>query len=277
MRDAKKIGLSVLNALDGFFIRNLARLGALTLVGMTILHGATRSGAFEDENSPWFSLPGRVASVVGLAADDIQISGLSQHDASEVLSVLAIRPGKPMLGFDANVARKTLATLPWLESASVAREYPNVLKISIRERVAVAIWQHSGATDLIDASGVTMGQPGLVATRQLPLVTGEGANLSVADFINLMSAFPELTKKVSAAARVGMRRWTLYLDNGVKVALPEQGAPEALKTAWGLDQSQGLFEKGISMIDMRVPGQMTVQVAVADASGSPLPASGVKQ
>lgn len=262
--------------LNGWFVRWTSRLGALALVGMTIVHGAQRSGAFEDENSPWNSMPGRVASFVGLAADDIQISGLTQHEATEVLSVLAIKPGNPMLGFDANVARKTLATLPWVESSSVSREYPNVLKISVKERVAVAIWQHESGTDLIDASGVPMGQPGFMAARQLPLVTGEGANLSVADFINLISAFPDLSKRLSAAARVGGRRWTLYLDNGVKLALPEQNASEALKTAWGFEQSQAIFDKGISMVDMRVPGRMTVAVAVADASeGSP--SNGVKQ
>jgi len=276
MRDVKKVASATLDVLDGWFVRWTSRLGALALVGATILHGAQRSGAFEDPNSPWSTLPGRIASVVGLAADDIQISGLSQHEATEVLGVLDIKPGSPMLGFDANVARKTLATLPWIESSSVAREYPNVLKISVKERVAVAIWQHDGATDLIDASGVPMGQPGFMAARQLPLVTGEGANLSVAGFINLISAFPDLSKRLSAAARVGGRRWTLYLDNGVKLALPELDAPAALKTAWDLEQSESLFDKGISMVDMRVPGRMTVAIAVADASGA-LPPGGVKQ
>ena len=276
MKRFGKFAASAVDLLNGWFVRWLARVGTVAMMTLTVWHGANRSGAFEDENGPWSNLPGRIASVVGLAADDIQISGLSQHDASEVLAVLDMKPGKSMLGFDANVARKTLATLPWIDSSSVAREYPNVLKINIKERVAVAIWQHQGAAELIDASGVPMGQPGFIAARQLPLVTGEGANLCVADFINLMSAFPDLSKRVSAAARVGGRRWTLYLDNGVKLALPELNAPAALKTVWDLEQSQALFDKGISMVDMRVPGRMTVAVAVADASEAKASA-GVKQ
>jgi cell division septal protein FtsQ len=34
-----------------------------------------------------------------------------------------------------------------------------------------------------------------------------------------------------------------------------------LKTVWDLEQQQSIFEKGISMIDMRIPNQMIVQLA----------------
>ena len=44
--------------------------------------------------------------------------------------------------------------------------------------------------------------------------------MSVADLINQLSAYPDIMLQVKAAARVGSRRWTLYLDNGITVQLP---------------------------------------------------------
>jgi cell division protein FtsQ len=268
MKRKKSQGIAVAIAtLDNWQLRLAARACAIAMVGFTVIHGAARSGAFDDESNPWSKLPGRVASVVGLAADEIEINGIGQHDPQEVLAAVDVKPGASLLGFDASLARKRLETLPWLESASVAREYPNMLKIKIKERVAVAIWQHAGNYDLIDANGVTMGQPSVSVIRKLPLVTGDGANTAVADYINQMSAIAGLSQHVSAAARVGGRRWTLYLDSGIKVALPEQGVEQALKQVWDLDQSQAILSKGISMVDMRVPGRMTLQVAAAEDAG----------
>jgi len=254
------------NTLDSGTVRLAARLGAVMLVATTVLHGAARSSAFEDDRSPWSKLPGRLASSIGLAADDIQVAGLEQHDVSEVLQALDLKPGKSLIGFDTNMARRTLETLPWLRSAGVAREYPNLLKINLTERRGIALWQHGPDIDLIDETGAAMGKPHYVVAGQLPMVTGEGANTAAAELINQMSAIPGLSNRVHAAARVGDRRWTLFLDNGVKLALPEKGAADAMKLAWNLDQTQGLWSKGISVIDLRLSGQLAVQVAAAQAA-----------
>ena len=259
-----------ISVLDSRMLRFAALNFSCAAVAITVLHGASRSGAFENEASEWSKLPGRLASIVGLAADHIQIGGLAQHDPEEILAALNLRPGKPIIGFDANAARKTLESIPWVKAASVEREYPNMLKINVRERQAIALWQKDQVVNLIDDQGVAMGQPRFLLANHLPLVTGDGANVAAAELINDLSAIPELEMRVTGAARVGKRRWTLYLDNGVKLALPEQGVPEALRLVSGLEQSQSILSKGITMLDMRVPGRMTVQVAEAEAGDGAL-------
>jgi cell division protein FtsQ len=122
-----------------------------------------------------------------------------------------------------------------------------------------------------------MGQPRFLLANHLPLVTGDGANTAAAELVNDLSAIPALQQHVTGAARVGKRRWTLYLDNGVKLALPEQGVPEALNLVGRLDRDQAILSKGISMLDMRVPGRMTVQVAEAgDGSVTEAPTAAKK-
>ena len=252
-----------ISVFDSRLLRAATLALSCTAVAITLVHGASRSGAFDNETSPWSKLPVRLASIVGLAADHIQISGLAQHDPEEILAALDLRPGKSIIGFDASAARKALESIPWVKSAGVEREYPNTLKINVAERTAIALWQMNQQVTLIDDQGVAMGQPRFLLANHLPLVTGDGANTAAAELVNDLSAIPALQQHVTGAARVGKRRWTLYLDNGVKLALPEQGVPEALNLVGRLDRDQAILSKGISMLDMRVPGRMTVQVAEA--------------
>ena len=69
---------------------------------------------------------------------------------------------------------------------------------------------------------------------------------------------------MKAAARLGDRRWNLYLDNGVKVLLPETNVADALARVQQLDDTQKLLSKGITAVDLRLGGRVTIAMAVAD-------------
>ena len=241
--------------------RVLVRSAAVLFLGAALLHGVLRSEAWNYPASPWPKLPGRMASIVGMAADDIQISGLTHHDSQMLLTALNISPGISLVGFDAGAARRKLEAMDWIGVASVQRKYPNRLEISVAERVPFAIWQHDGNYSLIDRDGVAMGGLELMANSRLPLVTGNGANIAAEQLVNQLSATPALFKRVSAAAYVGARRWNLYLDTGVKVELPADGVVEALKRVDDLEVKQQLLSKGITTVDMRIAGQMNVALA----------------
>jgi cell division protein FtsQ len=241
--------------------RIFARTGAVLFLITTILHGAVRGGHFEDVNSPWHKASGKFASLVGLAADDIKITGLTHHDPQMLLAELGISPGGSLVGFDAGQARYKLQNMDWVSAASVQRKFPNTLQIDVAEREPFAIWQQSGTYKLIDRDGVAMGGLELMSNSHLLLLTGDGANLQAQQLVNHLEAYPELKSKVSAAAYVGKRRWTLYLQNGVKIALPAENASVALKQVAELEASQHILSKGITDIDLRIAGQMTVALA----------------
>ena len=229
-------------------------------LGASIVYGVLQGGQLDYEGSPLRNLPGKLASVVGLAADDIRVSGLTHHDPALLLQALGVHPGGSLIGFDAGQARRSLESMDWVASASVQRQYPNRLDISVAERVPFAIWQHEGAYSLIDEQGVPMGGLELLAQSHLPLVTGKDANLGAHEIVNHLEAYPMLFKRVSASAMVGKRRWTLYLDNGVKIALPEEGVSEALGHLSAIEEKTALLSKAIRVVDLRVPKQMTVSV-----------------
>jgi len=242
-------------------VRFAARAGAVLFLGATIIHAIVIGDYLNYDGSPWLKLPGKMAGVVGMAAEDITIKGLVHQDAETVLGAIGVAPGGSLLGFDAAQARRTLEGLDWVQQAKVQRLFPNQLEISLTERVPVAIWQHDNSYSVIDREGTPM--TGFTAAQvvTLPLVTGAGANTAAAELINQLSANPDLSLQVKAAARVGNRRWTLYLDSGVTVLLPETGMKDALAQLKTMDETQQILSKGIRSVDFRVADRVTVAVA----------------
>jgi cell division protein FtsQ len=244
-----------------FRARFLARTGACALLFGSIIHGLVIGGHLDYDGSPWRKLPGQLASSLGFAADDIRITGLIHQEPEALLSAIGVTPGGSLVGFDAVRARALLENLDWVAQATVMRKYPNRLDIVVTERQPFAIWQRDGVHYVIDQTGTAMSTLDPKRMSSLLLVTGEGAHLAAAGLVNDLEAVPQVRKHVLAAARVGQRRWTLYLDNGVTVALPEMGSDKALATLAKLDQAQGLLSKGIKGIDLRLPGEMIVELA----------------
>lgn len=243
--------------------RIMARGFAVLFLGASIIAGGVDGGVFQYQGSPFNNFNGRVAGLFGMAAQDIKITGLAHHEPGAVLAHIGVKPGGSLVGFDAEEARILLESLDWVADAEVRRSFPNSLDVMLNEREPFAIWQMDGNYAVIDRQGVEMSGLNPLSLRHLPLVTGKGANLAVADYVNQMEAIPDVMLKVQAAARVGERRWTLYLDNGVKIALPETGAEAALKRVAELDASQKILSKGIREIDLRTPDRIVIALAEA--------------
>lgn len=250
-------------ALTSLTTRALTRGFAVMLLGASLISGGVDGGAFNYPGSPFNNFNGRVAGLFGLAADDIRISGLMHHDPETVLGHIGVKPGGSLVGFDADEARILLESLDWVADAEVRRTFPNQLEVTLNEREPFAIWQMDGNYSVIDKEGVEMSGLNPLSLRQLPLVSGKGANVAVAGYVNQMEAIPDLMLKVQAAARVGERRWTLYLDNGVKIDLPEDDVDAALKRVAELDATQNILSKGIREVDLRTKDRIVIALAEA--------------
>jgi cell division protein FtsQ len=255
--------------------RFAARLAAVVFLFAAVARGVVLGGYLDYEGSPFGRLPGKLAGLAGMAAEDIKIDGLVHQDAEAVLRTIGVSPGGSLIGFDATEAKQLLENLDWVSSAKVQRLFPNQLEISVVEREPFAVWQRGGNYYVIDRSGAAMSTLPASLMTKLPLVSGEGAQLAAAELVNHLEAQPELMLQVKAAARVGDRRWTLYLDNGVKLLLPEEGVAEALAKAAELDRSQKLFSKGITAIDLRLKDR--ISVAMADVEEVKESAGGAKK
>jgi cell division protein FtsQ len=133
--------------------------------------------------------------------------------------------------------------------------------ISITERAPFALWQKEGRVGVVADDGTVL-EPYVAAPyTKLPLVVGTGAELRAAEFLRQLAGFPELRNNVRAAVLVAERRWNLWLTNGVDVRLPEFDLDKALVQLAALDRGGKLSSRDITIIDLRLPDRVTVQLS----------------
>ena len=211
---------------------------------------AVRSGAIERTRQALLDRAFGLTASAGLELREVYVEGRARTGRKEVLQGLGVELGQPILALDTGALRTRLEELPWVEQASVSRMLPDVLRVRLVERRPLALWQHDGRFDVIDRTGTVIDAK---VRPDLPVVVGEGAPRHAAELIAVLSSEPELWQRVVAASRVGDRRWTLHLDNGIEVLLPERDPSDAWRFLADVTREQALLERAITVIDLRFP------------------------
>ena len=237
-----------------------ARIPRFAASGMTaaLLAGASLYGATLGGHMP--AVMQAVTARTGFAVADIRISGDTQTSEIDVLDQLQLNGWTALVGFSADAARERLLTLPWVESATVRKIYPDAIEVALVERKPFAIWQHGDELTVIESDGRPIAPFDGRNARDLPLVIGMGAPERAASFVAEMSAYPELASQVKAYVRVANRRWDVHLASGVQIKLPEGDVDGAIKELLALDQSQGLLSRDIAAVDLRFAERFIVQL-----------------
>lgn len=196
----------------------------------------------------------------GLTVRDVNLSGRTWANQSDIVAALGLYADQTIFDIDLKGARARLEAMGWIESARVSRRLPSTLEVYIVERKPFALWQLRRRLVLIDRAGETILRKGLGRFTYLPVVVGEDAPDYAAKLIDILSQRPELLARVDAATRVGLRRWNLRFDNGVDVYLPEDGVAEAWRRLGALQDEQGILDREVAVIDLRLTDRLVVRM-----------------
>lgn len=192
------------------------------------------------------------------AVTDIEIGGHVQLSVHEIGRIVGIQPGTSAissLGFDARRAREALLENPWIERASVAIDPSGVMKITISERIPVAIWRNDDGFFLIDNTGHPIIPVENAAERlDLPLLIGQESNTAVADARALLQSAPvSVLPKIAAMIRRGGRRWDIITDTGLVLKLPAENPLDALRLFEDRQLEERLAPFAVTGVDLRLP------------------------
>lgn len=222
-------------------------LGSTALYGMSL--GGHAGGVIDE-----------IAQPLGFAIDEVDVSGNTETSEIDVLQALWSTGAQSLPALDVELARQTLEAMPWIEKASVSKTYPDRVSISLEEKKPFALWQKDRELFLINREGREI-MPYVVGRfANLPFVVGPGASDDAAEFLDAMEVVPELRARVKAYVRVGDRRWDLWLENGMTVRLPEDGAVEAAAELQRMDKETGLLSRDIAAVDLRIPERVTIRL-----------------
>jgi cell division protein FtsQ len=202
---------------------------------------------------------GGVLAAAGLRVTNIVIQGRANTPEPLLRAAIGVSKGDPILSFSVEDARKRIEELSWVEHATVERRLPGTMVGNLKARRPFAIWQNQGRFVLIDRDGQVVADQDVANFRKLPLIVGPGAPAAAAPLLDALTAHPALQARVTAAVRVGERRWNLRMDSGADVMLPEGHETVALDRLMQLQQDHVILDRPLVAIDMRLPDRLVLR------------------
>jgi cell division protein FtsQ len=132
-----------------------------------------------------------------LDVDHVRVRGVDHLTAAEIEDAAGIHPGDTMAWLDPERAVRGIEVLPYVRRASVSREWPDTVRITVHERTAVAWIDGPAGKAVVDATGRVLesvpappaGLPQLLGTRTVPAVGGTIAPRDGARAAGALSGF----------------------------------------------------------------------------------------
>ena len=233
---------------------------AAGLMAATGFYGAVRGGQYDAYVAANGSPSELVAKALGFSIGTVTISGLKSLTPGEILRDGGVSSRTSLALLDAGALRDRLKAVPLVQDVSVRKLFPNDLHVSVTERDAAAVWQKDGQLSLVSSDGTPIDAVRDARFNALPFVVGDGANTRVGEFGALLGAAGELRDEVRAGVLVGGRRWTLQMDSGIEIELPELDAEGTLKRLAEIERQSKILEKDVVSIDLRIPGRITARL-----------------
>jgi cell division protein FtsQ len=151
-----------------------------------------------------------------MAARSVLVIGTGAVTQQDVLTAARVRPGTPLLQINTDQVADRVATIRQVASARVQREYPSTLRITIAERIPVAVKDFPDGPHLYDRDGVDFATgppppalPYLDVDNPGPADPPTKAALEV-----LTSLRPDVASQVGRVAAPSVASITLTLTDG---------------------------------------------------------------
>jgi cell division protein FtsQ len=198
---------------------------------------------------------------------------LTDARKAEVRNLISPDGRHSLLALDPSQVQARVESLDWVASARVRRLWPSTLVVEVERRQSYARWRENGAITVIDANGERLLTERAADHPELPLVVGAGAGPAAQPLLIALEELPQVRERLKSLVRIGDRRWNVELQNGARVALPEEGAVEALVELEALQSQYALLDRPLAQLDMRAPGLLAVRVH-PELAGGPRPLLG---
>ena len=189
---------------------------------------------------------------LGFGVADVTLDGRYRSQKNDILEALNVDVGTPILSIDLPQKQADIEALPWVKSARVARRLPNLLHIELEEYEPFARLARDRVVTLVDRNGAKITDSYLDKFDHLPIISGNGVELRAAHLIDTLDEYPVIRNRLVSAVWVKGRRWTLNLDHGGSVLLPEEGFEQALRRLMTFEETQRILAVANQTIDLRI-------------------------
>lgn len=192
----------------------------------------------------------------------LEVTNASEGTEEDIREVTELDLPRSSFHIDLPGLKETVESLPSVAEAALQLRDGGVLRVSVVERVPVAIWRGADGYDLVDPTGAVTGAIHRRAERpDLPLLAGSGEPAAIPEALALFAAAEPITGRLRGLERIGERRWDVVLDRGQRILLPEDKPVQALERVLALDEAQELLGRDVLAVDMRLADRPTLRLS----------------
>ena len=238
-----------------------------------LMQSGTLVEAEREAEQTYASLRHRADLGVSVALARLTVDGRNRTSREALRTALQIKKGDNLLAADPWAIKRRLEALPWIRAATVARRYPNSMVVTIVERTPIARFRDRAGTVLVDETGALIKVAPEKEHENLVLLAGDGAPEAASALLKLLTAEPELARRVVSATRFGLRRWDLVFEGGAVLRLPDGYAMAALAKFGEFERQHSLLARGAVTYDMRLPDRLVIR---GTRTAAPAPAAPTK-
>lgn len=151
-----------------------------------------------------------------MSARSIEITGIAAVTAPEVLDAANVQPGTPLLQINTDQVADRVANIRRVASVRVQRQYPSTLRITIAERVPVAVKDFPDGPHLYDRDGVDFATgPPPPSLPHLDVAAPGPTDSATTAALDVLTALrPEVVALVGQIAAPSVASITLTLVDG---------------------------------------------------------------
>ena len=151
----------------------------------------------------------------------------------------------------------------WVEELYIERVLPNTIKISIKEKEAIGIWQYEMSNKLITKNGEIISTTNINKFKiDLPIIHGNHANKNANSILEILETNKVLAKNIWSLDYVNNRRWNLHFKQGIIVLLPSKGVLKAWNEIIKLQRNYDVLNLGLTELDLRNPNKILGKISV---------------
>ncbi len=242
------LGISILRQRDV----SRARQALIAGVGLAVLVGA----AFLVSRSQLFG------------ARTIAVKGAGRLSERQVLKLGGVGPGTNLVWLSTAGVAARLEASPWISTATVQKELPSTLRITVHEQAPVLARRAASGFDLLAGDGNVLARSD--SPRGLPVVSGSSQGQLHAASIALKPMSPWLRSQVSSAVVGTNGELTLHLGPGQVVTYGPATDTFAKAVALaGIIRWADAHHTTLGTIDVSAPSAPTARPAGAQTTQLP--------
>jgi cell division protein FtsQ len=167
---------------------------------------------------------------------------------------------------DLDAVRLAFEAVPWVRKASVRREWPNKLVVTLDEHMPLGTWGDAGRLISVRGDVFTANLAEAEEDAALAELAGPpGSEKEVVTLFHELRTWFAPIRLAPDALRLSRRyAWTVRLNNGMTVELGRESSRESLKERVGrlvhaYPQLVANLQNGIESVDMRYPNGLAVR------------------